>query len=356
MAASCRSTTSSGTSVVPKKNQSPRETVMRILTKLLSATAIGICLVGAAPQAPVKFNAPEDVAAIKDIEERLATELDVDKVIEHYADDAIVLDIYAPGTFRGRQQIRSGFGPQLDQIKQIDATTPEMTVATNGNFACAAMQVSFDTTMKDGKKFKMNLRQLDAFKKIDGKWKIVQQHLGLPVDPETMDAIIDAPIKPREVVWSATPLHPPSTSPEQGRQEIRQFMDVGGESVGLDMLMSYYGPGDDILLYDSFHPQALIGRQEVRDFYAPMMNSYTDIKLSMPLFKADSDGSFGIQTDTQDISLTMKDGSKRKIALRQSDCMRRVNGKWYSFLEMISYPIDMKTNKAVMSVPETPAK
>jgi hypothetical protein len=33
--------------------------------------------------------------------------------------------------------------------------------------------------------------------------------------------------------------------------------------------------------------------------------------------------------------------------LRQSDCMRRVEGKWYSMLEAISMPIDPKTGKAV---------
>ena len=47
----------------------------------------------------------------------------------------------------------------------------------------------------------------------------------------------------------------------------------------------------------------------------------------------------------------MNDGSTKNIALRQSDCMRRLDGKWYSFLEMISYPVDMKTNKGIMAGP-----
>src|SRR5690606_9503730 len=129
-----------------------------------------------------------------------------------------------------------------------------------------------------------------------------------------------APIQPRQLVWSKTPLEAPSTTPEEGKKGIREFMDIGGASLGLDMLMSYYGPGDDILLYDSFHPKALIGRKEIRDHYAGVMNSYKGIKLSMPHFVADSDGSFGVQIDTQDITLTMNDGSIRHIALRQSDC------------------------------------
>lgn len=301
-----------------------------------------------APQGTPRFNAPEDVAAIIAVEEKLAVELDVDKVIELYADDAVVLDLFAPGTFQGREEIYAGFKPQLGAIASLTGEAKERVIATDGSFGCAASQIAYVTTMKDGRTFSMNLRQLDALKKIDGEWKVVQQHLSLPIDRETMQAIVDAPIQPREFTWSDTPLAPVSTTPEQAKEEIREFMDVGGASTSLDMLMRYYGPGDDVLLYDAFHPTALIGRQEIRDYYAPLMNSYGGIELEMPMFIADSNGSFGVQIDTQNITLKMKDGTTQEIALRQSDCMRRVDGKWYSFLEMVSYPVDEKTYRAVM--------
>lgn len=323
---------------------------MTLTKKLLAASAMSLCLIGAAPPEPV-FNAPADVAAIKAVEDFLATELDIDKVITAYADDAVVLDIYAPGVFKGRKAIYDGFRPQLARIKALNSKRPEMTIATNGNFGCAAMQIAFETTLKDGTQFKMNLRQLDALKKIDGKWKVVQQHISLPLDPKTLNAVLDAPIQPRAITWSEKPLADPSVTQEKGNAEIRAFMDVGGASQGLDMLMGYYGPTDDLLVYDSLHPKALIGMKEVRDYYASIMGSYKGIKLSMPNFTVDNDGSFGVQIDTQDLTLTMNDGSTRNISLRQSDCMRRLNGKWYSFFEMISYPVDMKTNKGIMEGP-----
>lgn len=318
-------------------------------TKMLAATAIGLCLTAAAP-AP-RFNAPEDVAAIRAVETVLATEIDMKKLIGYYADDAMVLDIYAPGIFKGRDQIYAGFAPQMAKIKALKHSIPEMTVATNGNFACAASQIAFETTLQDGTQFKMNVRQLDAYKKIGGRWRIIQQHVSLPLDPKTLQAVNAMPIQPRQLIWSSKPIEAATVSGEQGRKEIRDYMDVGGASLGLDMLMNYYGPGDDILLYDSLHPKALLGRKEIRDYYAGIMNSYRGIKLSMPNFAADSDGSFGVQIDTQDITLTMNDGSTRNIALRQSDCMRRIGGKWYSFLEMISYPVDMATNRGIMEGP-----
>jgi ketosteroid isomerase-like protein len=306
-------------------------------------------LLGAKSVRQPVFNAKKEVAAIRRVEEALASELDIDKVMRHYADDAVVLDLFSSGVFQGKAEIRAGFAPQLAAIKSVSKTTPEMTIATNGHFGCAASQIAYEAVMKDGTTTKMNVRVLDALKKVGGQWRVVQQHLSFPVDPLTLSALTNAPIQPRTLSWSAKPLEPVSSTPDKAKAEIKEFMDVGGASVGLEKLMAYYGPGDDTLLYDAFSPKAVIGKKEIADFYAPIMGSYDGISLKMPMFVVDSDGSFGIQIDTQQLTLNLKDGTTRRIVLRQSDCMRRVGGKWYSFLEMISYPVDAKSLKAQIS-------
>ena len=298
---------------------------------------------------PITFNAPADLAAIKLIETTMATETNMDKLIGYYADDATVLDIYAPGIYKGHDQIYAGFAPQMAAIQSMPHRMAEMNVATNGNFACAASQIEFDAVFNDGKKMSLSVRQLDAFKKIGNEWKIVQQHISLPIDPKSGAAIVDGPVNARgEIAWSKDPLPGPASTPEEAKAAIRTWMDVGGASTSLDMLMGYYGPGDDILVYDSFASN-LRGMKEVRAHYAAIMNSYTDIKLEMPNFVVDSDGVFGVQLDTQRITLKMKDGSNQKLALRQSDCMRKSGDKWYSFLEHLSFAVDPKTGKGVMS-------
>ena len=298
---------------------------------------------------PITFNAPADLAAIKLIETTMATETHMDKLIGYYADDATVLDIYAPGIYKGHDQIYAGFAPQMAAIQSMTHRMAEMNVATNGNFACAASQIEFDAVLKDGKKMSLSVRQLDAFKKIGNEWKIMQQHISLPIDPKSGAAIVDGPVNARgEIAWSKDPLPGPASTPEEAKAAIRTWMDVGGASTSLDMLMGYYGPGDDILVYDSFASN-LRSMKEVRAHYAAIMNSYTDIKLEMPNFVVDSDGVFGVQLDTQRITLTMKDGSTQKLALRQSDCMRKSGDKWYSFLEHLSFAVDPKTGQGVVS-------
>ena len=300
--------------------------------------------------ADTPFNAPKDVAAIKSIESVLATETSMDKLIEYYAPDATVLDIYAPGIYKGRDQIYAGFAPQMAAIKSMQHKMAEMNVTTHGNFACAAMQIEFDAVLKDGKKLSLSVRQLDAFRKVGSDWKILQQHISLPIDAKTGMAVMDGPVDARgELVWSKNPLPGPAGTPEAGKKAIRTWMDIGAASTSLDMLMGYYGPGDDLLVYDGYYPGTMRGLKEVRSYYAAMMNSYSGIKVNMPEFAVDSDGLFGVQIDTQQITLKMKDGSTQKIALRQSDCMRKVGDKWYSFLEHLSFAVDPKTGKGVMS-------
>lgn len=307
------------------------------------------CSSGSAPH-PDKaiFNAPADVAEISSLETALATETSMDKLIGYYAPHAIVLDIYAPGIYKGRDQIYAGLAPQMAAVKTMTHKMAEMNIASDGNFACAAMQIEFDIVLKDGKTLSLSVRQLDAFRKIGSDWKIVQQHISLPIDGKTGMAVLDGPVKARgAITWSKMPLPGPASTPDAAKAAIREWMDIGGASTSLDMLMGYYGPGDDILVYDSYYPSNLRGLKEVRAYYAAIMGSYTDIKLSMPTFVADSDGLFGIQIDTQQITLKMKDGSTRKMALRQSDCMRKSGDNWYSFLEHISVAIDSKTGKGV---------
>jgi ketosteroid isomerase-like protein len=325
----------------PRLDSQPEPTAMQTSTNRAKAAvlAIGLALLGGCSgnkpaQSGAGFNPPVDVAAIRQIEEVLASETNMDKLIGYYAADAVVLDIYAPGLFKGRDQILAGFKPQMDAIRSMKHSFPELNIVAHGDFACAAAQIHFDAKLKDGKSISLTVRQLDAFKRIGNEWKIIQQHISLPVDPKTGLAMLDDQTHVRgAITWDNNPLPGPASSPQAAKAAIRTWMDIGGASDSLDMLMGYYGPGDDLLVYDSF---------------ASNLRGMADIKLEMPEFVVDSDGLFGVQLDTQHITLKLKDGTTQKLALRQSDCMRKSGDRWYSFLEHLSFAIDPKTNQAIM--------
>lgn len=314
---------------------------------LLGATlALGLSVASAEA---ATFNAPDDVTALTKMENDLQGAYNMESIINDYAPNAVVLDMYAPGLYRGRPQIQAAFDKQFTVLKSLKYQIHDLNIASDGTFACAAMRNHFDSILKDGTKISISLREIDAFKKIGGRWQVIQSHISMPADPKTGMAVTDGAMPDLgPIAWSSDPIPAATESPEAAKKQIRHWMDVGVLSTNIDQLMSYYGPGNDFLVYDTFYPGEIRGKAELRAYYTPIMSSYNSVKVKMPLFVADSDGAFGVQLDQQQMQLAMKDGSTKYIALRQSDCMRRVDGKWYSFFEMVSFPVDMKTNKSVM--------
>jgi ketosteroid isomerase-like protein len=294
------------------------------------------------------LNNAADVKSITAIERELARQPSMKNLIQYYADDAVVLDAYAPGYYRGKKQIYAGFEQQFEQAEGFTGEIADMNIISHGDLACAAMQLHFHFKLKTGQQGDLTFRQLDALKKSGGKWLIVQQHISQPMDPNTGLGISDARMPARgRLAWNPGTFAGPPVSPVQAKKEIKAWLEEGVLSPDTDTLMTYYGPSDDVIVYDvQYPPGEFRGLKEVRDGFAPVMN-FTDPKVKILDLVVDSDGVFGVQIDVQDVTITQKDGSKRNFMLRQSDCMRRVEGKWYSMLEAISMPIDPKTGKAV---------
>jgi ketosteroid isomerase-like protein len=298
---------------------------------------------GAAP-----LNDAADVKSITAIEQELARQPSMKNLIQYYAEDAVVLDAYAPGYYHGRKQIYDGFEQQFEEAQGFTGEIADMNIISHGDFACAALQLHFHFKLKTGQEGNLTFRQLDAFKKSGGKWLILQQHISQPMDPKTGLGLADARMPARgRLSWNRETFAGPAVSSGQARKEIKAWLDEGVLSPDTDTLMKYYGPSDDVIVYDvQYPPGEFRGMKEVRDGFAPVMN-FTAPRVKILDLVIDSDGVFGVQIDVQDITVTQKDGSKRNFMLRQSDCMRRVGGKWYSMLEAISMPIDKKTGKAV---------
>ncbi len=82
------------------------------------AVAVAALLAGASSPAAVgaTFNQTgRDVDAITAIEKQLAKLNTMKDLIQYYAPDALVYDLYAPGVYRGTRQIYDGFEQQFAQ-------------------------------------------------------------------------------------------------------------------------------------------------------------------------------------------------------------------------------------------------
>jgi ketosteroid isomerase-like protein len=321
-----------------------------VLLVALFFVARALVPIASAAASAQAFADPRDVAEINAIETEVAGETNIDKVMTHYAENAILIDINKPGWYDGKKEIYKAVRPQLAPLQTIKFRINEISVASDGEFACAAMQIHFDATRKDDSILKMSVRQVDAFKKIDGHWRIIQQHLSLPVDQTTSTPIVDSVAIARgPLVWSNQSTPGPRVPLPQAKQEIKNWLVASEIPKGIDEMTGYYGPGEDFLIFDWWSPREVRGHQEVRDYYGPQFDGVRDLEIKIPVVSIDTDGAFGVQVSQQHLRFNMKDGTTKFISFRQSDCVRRVGNKWYSFFEMGSFPVDTKTGKAIMT-------
>lgn len=321
---------------------------LRKVIGVLAAFCLGFA---AMPAAAAAFNDPADVKAITAIEMAVATQTDISRIIGDYAPDAVVADTFLPGIYHGRTQIYNDFVPQVQALipSTLRATMPELNILSDGRMACAALEVHFTFELKNGKPMAASLRQLDGYRKVAGKWQIFEQQISYPEDAKTGMAVMDSILPVNgPMVWGTAPLPGPAVSPAVAKAQIRSWLETTARATTIAEVESAYGPGDSELVYDESMPGELRGLQQIGAHYAPVLSAVASAAVTFPLFTDDSDGLLGIQLDMQKLALTMKNGAKLAVSFRQSDCLRLVGGKWYSFFEMVSYPMDPKTGKSVL--------
>ncbi|WP_068071598.1 YybH family protein [Novosphingobium lentum] len=298
------------------------------------------------------WNRPADLEAIRSIENRMADTANVDGLGNIVSDQAVLVDAYVPAVSRGRAAILEAYRKYRETLAGSKGRFTEMSVISTPGFACSASQIRFDVPAPGHGTTPAEYRKLDVFKKIGGRWQLIQQHISQAIDRKTgMVAAGPLPVR-GPLAWNAASLSRKAIDPEAARQGIVDWTDSALREVGLESAMKFFAPGHDVLLYGEFNPGNIRTRAEVTGYYGPLYNSFSGLHVVNPLYEADSDGLLGAQIDTQDIVIDMNDGSRPRLSIRQSDCLRQYDGKWQTFMEMVSYPVDRATGKAMMLSPD----
>jgi ketosteroid isomerase-like protein len=325
-----------------------RKNISSVAAGLLGALALGCASMNSA--IGNASGESGDVSQITRIENELARETDIDKVMPYYAQDAVLVDFDLPGWYEGHEQIRDAIQPQLASLQSIKYRIEEISVASDGNLACTAMQIHFDATKKDQSRLGLSIRQIDAFKKIDGQWRIIQQHFSVPVDQKTSAPIFDAKLVSRgPLLWSRGT--GPDVTVNQAKKDILHWLITSETPQSIDEMKGYYDPNQHFLIFDWWSPREVRGHRELVDFYSPSFVGVRNMEIKVPEIKIETDGTLGMQISKQHLAINMKDGTRQLISFRQSDCVHRIGNTWYSFYEMGSFPVDSRTGKAIMSEP-----
>lgn len=141
-----------------------------------------------------------DEAQIHALEDRFAAAFrtkDVDGIMANYEHslNLVVFDVVPRGEYRGWEAYKKDWE---EFFAPIDAITlfeiKNLTVNAEGNLAYSYSFQHHLAKTKTGGSHDVTVRVTDVYRKSGGKWLIVQEHISVPVDPQTGKA--DLQFKP----------------------------------------------------------------------------------------------------------------------------------------------------------------
>ncbi len=129
-----------------------------------------------------------DQQDITDLEHKLADAQTAQQAIQYYApgDEVTLFDMSGPPReYDGQKAIRADLEKGFAGLKDLKVNFLELKVDTDGQFGYARSVQHFTAKTPDGKPVDITFRQTDVLRKVDGQWKIVHQHISVPVDMKT---------------------------------------------------------------------------------------------------------------------------------------------------------------------------
>jgi uncharacterized protein (TIGR02246 family) len=181
---------------------------MNSVGRLTAAMAVSFGMLGAANAATPPASAPaagaqpakpaaarpaglSDKAQIEALEKGFAAAFnakDAAKIMSFYTRDGLfVFDVSPPRQFVGWDAYKKDWDGLLASFPgPLVFKLSDLSVTVVGLVAYGHSIQSMQTTAKDGTKSDMVVRVTDVYRKAGGHWKIVQEHVSMPVDLDTM--------------------------------------------------------------------------------------------------------------------------------------------------------------------------
>jgi ketosteroid isomerase-like protein len=176
--------------------------------KLTAALAVSFSMAGAAAAAPpatpattapapavakpagVKTSGLGDHAQIQALEKGFAAALsakNVTRIMSYYARDGLfVFDVSPPRQHVGWADYKKDWQDFMGEISgPLTFTLSGLAITTVGPVAWSHSIQTMHYAAKDGAKKEFVVRVTDVYRKLAGKWLIVQEHVSVPVDFET---------------------------------------------------------------------------------------------------------------------------------------------------------------------------
>jgi uncharacterized protein (TIGR02246 family) len=164
-----------------------RGTIIMFKPIILAAAAALALSAGVA--APALAQPSGDEAAIRALEAQFAAAFsakDVDAIMKFYAPDVFVYDVVPPREYVGAAAYRKDWEGLMSGFKgPLKFEISDLAVETAGPVAWSHSIQHVSGTDPAGKPSDMTVRVTDVYRKTADGWRIVQEHVSVPVDLAT---------------------------------------------------------------------------------------------------------------------------------------------------------------------------
>lgn len=172
---------------------------MRSFVCGLIATAVAAgCLCAAVP-ARAQAKDEQEIRALESQFAAAVNAKDLDAIMKVYVpgNDLFVFDVGVPRQHVGWDDYKKDWQDFVSMLKgPIQFTVSDVSVTAEGKIAYGHSIQHLSGTGMDGTPMDMTVRVTDVYRKIDGKWLIVQEHVSVPIDFASGKPVPDLMSKP----------------------------------------------------------------------------------------------------------------------------------------------------------------
>ena len=117
---------------------------------------------------------------------------DLNTLMSYYAPDILTFDILPPLQYQGVDAYRKNFEAWFAAVQgPIEYETRNLHIMTGEDVAFCHSLTRVKSTSTTGETTETWVRVTVGFRKIEGTWRIVHEHVSVPCDMETARALLD---------------------------------------------------------------------------------------------------------------------------------------------------------------------
>jgi uncharacterized protein (TIGR02246 family) len=172
---------------------------MRKLVCSLIGTALVVGCLGAGLPARAQTKDEREIRALEDRFAAAANAKDPDAVMKVYVpgNDLFVFDVAVPRQHVGWDDYKKDWHDFFAMFSgPVKFTVSDLNVMSDGKIAYGHSIQELSGAMTNGMSADLTVRVTDVYRKIDGKWLIVQEHVSVPIDFSSGKPVADLMSKP----------------------------------------------------------------------------------------------------------------------------------------------------------------